>query len=250
MNGEFPKTLYKYRTWKDNYHKTVLTKKQLYYSSPSEFEDPKDCKAIVRYDLLSTNEKLKWIEYKLKQQYPRKQRQFYRLEARKQFKTALVSDNNKIKQFQNETFEEYNLRMGVLSLTGNPNNDKMWNKYADNKKGYCVGFDPLILFEHLGGGGIVHYVTELPIVYPQPIHSHTDQLIYQVFYKEDKWAFEEEYRTYTFRPQPMTKEERIINVPAEAFKILILGEQMTKEDKEYILSKIHPDLKTLEIIEK
>tara|TARA_B110000908_G_C10223573_1_gene436679 strand:+ start:1226 stop:1393 length:168 start_codon:yes stop_codon:yes gene_type:complete len=42
MKGEYPDILYKYRTWSDKYHKTVLTQKQLYYSPPSEFKDPKD----------------------------------------------------------------------------------------------------------------------------------------------------------------------------------------------------------------
>jgi hypothetical protein len=250
MKGEYPDILYKYRTWSDKYHKTVLTQKQLYYSPPSEFKDPKDCKPIVRYDLLTTQEKIKWIEYKLKHQNPGQARQFYRSEARKLFKTAPIADNKKIEQLQKETFEEYNLRMGVLSLTGNPNNDKMWNKFADGMKGYCVGFDPLILFEHLGGGGMVHYYPELPIVYPEPKHSHTEQMFYQVFCKEDKWCFEEEYRTHTFRPNPMNDDVRTIHVPANAYKTLILGENMSKEDKADVIHNIHPDLKKIEIVEK
>ena len=250
MKGEYPDILYKYRTWSDKYHKTVLTQKQLYYSPPSEFEDPKDCKSIVRYDLLTTQEKIKWIEYKLRQQKPGQTRQFYRSEARNLFKTAPIADNEKIKKLQEETFEEYNLRMGVLSLTGNPNNDRMWNKYADSMKGYCVGFDPLILFEHLGGGGMVHYCPELPKVYPEPKHSPTEQMFYQVFCKEEKWCFEEEYRTHTFRPQPMTNSDRIINVPADAFKTLILGKNMSKDDKADIVSNLHPDISEIEIIEK
>lgn len=250
MKREYPDILYKYRTWTDKYHKTVLTQKQLYYSPPSEFEDPKDCKPIVRYDLLSTKERMKWMEYKLKQQNPGRTRQFYRSEARKLFKTAPIADNNQIKQLQKDTFEEHNIRMGVLSLTGNPNNDKMWNKYADDMKGYCIGFDPFILFKQLGGGGMVNYSPELPIVYPEPKHSHTEQMFYQVFCKEDKWSFEEEYRTHTFRSSPMSDNDRIIKVPANAFKTLILGKNMSEEHKAEIVRNLHLDIKEIEIIEK
>lgn len=250
MKGEYPETLYKYRSWIDKFHKTVLTEKQLYYSSPNQFEDPKDCKLTVRFDLLSAQEKLSWIEHKLKQQNPEKNRNFYRSEARRLFKSSPISDNKKIKELQKNALEEYNLRTGVLSLTGNPNNNGMWDKYGDKHKGYCVGFDPLILFEQLGGGGMVQYVKELPIVYPEPKHNHQEQMVYQVFYKEDKWSFEEEYRTHTFHHQPMSNKDRIINVPKEAFKTLIFGKNMSNEDKENIIKTIHPDLNKIEIIEK
>lgn len=250
MQKGFPKTIYKYRDWNDNYHKTVLTQKELYYSPPDSFEDPKDCKSIVRFDLLNLRERIKWIEYKLKQQKPGKNRQFYRQESRKLYGSAPISDNDRIKEIQEITFREYNQRMGVLSLTGNNNIEKMWVKYANEKQGFCVGFDPLILFEHLGGGGKVYYEDVLPIVYPEPKHSLDVQMFIQVFFKERKWEFEEEYRTYTFSDKQMERSDRIIKVPSEAYKELILGERMKIEDKKDIIESLPIDLQNIKVIER
>lgn len=38
-----PKVLYKYRTWSNEYHKTILTENKVYLSSPRDFEDNLDC---------------------------------------------------------------------------------------------------------------------------------------------------------------------------------------------------------------
>ncbi|PXY02929.1 hypothetical protein DF185_02210 [Marinifilum breve] len=250
MKGEYPEILYKYRSWSDPFHKKVITHRELFYSAPSWFEDPKDCRSMVRYDLLTQQERIKWIEFKLRQEEPGKSRNYYRARSRELFKTSVLSNDKQTKEFQDNTFKEYDTRTGVLSLTGNPNNDEMWEKYSDNAKGFCMGYDPLILFNQLGGGGKVEYVDELPKIMPEPIHSRDLQMIYQLYYKEEKWSFEEEYRTHTFRPKPMTNEDRTIIVPAEAFKELILGKEMTKEFKNDLINNIPEELKGIKIIEK
>ena len=44
MKGEFPEILYKYRSWDDSFHKKVITHRELFFSPPTWFEDPKDCR--------------------------------------------------------------------------------------------------------------------------------------------------------------------------------------------------------------
>ncbi len=250
MKGEYPEILYKYRTWEDPFHKRVITHRALFYSAPTRFDDPKDCKSMVRYDLLTQQEKIKWIEFKLRQDEPGKSRNYYRSRSRELFKTSVLSNDKKTIEFQENTFKEYDTRTGVLCLTGNPNNDEMWEKYSDNARGFCIGYDPQVLFNHLGGGGKVEYVDELPKIMPEPIHSRDLQMIYQLFYKEKKWSFEEEYRTHTFRPRAMSNEDRTIIVPPEAFKVLILGKEMSEELKDDLKNNIPKELRGIKIIEK
>lgn len=126
----------------------------------------------------------------------------------------------------------------------------MWEKYGDNGKGFCVGYDPLVLFNHLGGGGIVNYVDELPKVMPEPFHTRELQMVYQLYYKEKKWSFEEEYRTHKFRPIPMTNGDRTILVPPEAFKEIIMGKNMGAELKADLINNIPVELRNIPIIEK
>lgn len=250
MKGEYPEILYKYRSWKDDYHKKMITDLQVYLSAPSGFEDSKDCKSLVRYDLLSEKEKLQWIEFKLKQETQGLSRQQYRAKARAIYKQSPMSDSKEVKKLQERTFEEYDKRIGVLSLTGNPNNDKMWEKYSDNENGFCVGFNPLILFQHLGGGGKVIYVKELPKVMPEPIHSHDEQMVYQLYYKEDIWDFEDEYRTHIFDINPLSKNQRIKTIPSSAYVEIILGKNMTTNEKKELKNNIPEELSHVRIIER
>lgn len=250
MQGEYPAILYKYRSWRDSNHKKIITERQVYLSPPSGFEDIKDCKSLVRYDLLSEKEKLQWIEFKLKQEKYGLTRQLYRAKAREIYKQSPMSNSKEVKKLQEDTFEEYDKRIGVLSLTGNPNNDKMWEKYGDNEKGFCIGFNPLILFHHLGGGGRVVYVKELPKVMPEPIHSHDEQMVYQLYYKEDIWDFEDEYRTHTFNITPLSKNDRVKPISSSAFIEIILGKNMSDEDKKELVNSIPDELSHLKIIER
>lgn len=41
---EFPPILYKYRSWNDEYNKRFITEKEVFLSSPKQFEDEFDCK--------------------------------------------------------------------------------------------------------------------------------------------------------------------------------------------------------------
>jgi hypothetical protein len=250
MKGEYPEVLYKYRKWKDINHKKVITQRELFYSAPSWFEDPLDCKSIVRYDLLTQSEKIKWVEHKIRKSEPGKPNHYYRQKALHQFKSSPLANPESIKRLQQQTFDDYDVRIGILSLTQNPSNDKMWEKYSDNGNGFCVGFKSEILFTKLGGGGKVEYVKELPRVMPEPIHSHDQQAIFQIYYKEDKWNFEDEYRTHTFRWKPMTNEERIIIVPPEAYSVIILGNKMPQKEKNQLKESIPNELRHVTIIEK
>lgn len=49
---EFPKTVYKYRTAKNPFHRTILSKRIVYFAAPETFEDEFDCQNPERYDLL------------------------------------------------------------------------------------------------------------------------------------------------------------------------------------------------------
>lgn len=204
---------------------------------------------MVRYDLLSQREKVKWIEFKIRKNEQGKPRHYYRQKALQTFKNSPLANLERIKRLQQEKFEEYDVRTGVLSLTQNPSNEKMWKKFSDYGKGFCVGFKSEILFKKLGGGGKVEYVPKLPKVMPEPTHSHEQQMIFQIFYKEDKWSYEDEYRTYTFRKTPMSTEERIIVVPPEAFTVIILGNQMSNYEKTELKKSIPNELRHITIIE-
>lgn len=242
-----PKTLYKYRSWKDEFHRKVLTHRQLFLSPPSWFEDPKDCKNPIRYDLLTDKERIQLIEHNLRESQPGKSRQVYRKMARDAYKNSGLRDDRVIMEQQEETFRLFDERLGVLCLTENFSSLEMWRKYSDNHNGYCVGFHPEKLSDFVGGGGNVEYVPELPTIYPYPMDSRNTQIIKQLFYKEDKWKFEEEYRNFRFTPNPMKMGDRIIILPHEAFKEIILGEKVSEKKKQEIIDVLPDELQNISI---
>lgn len=231
---EFPDIIYKYRKWNDEYQKTILTERTVFLAPPTSFEDKKDCKLLKRYDLMRSKDIYnKYLEYS-KRDNPLRTRQQHQAHAREEAKQSLMRNPKYVKHIQEEHFREFDKRFGVLSLTANPMNIKMWEKYSDDGKGFCVGFYPEIMFPHLGGGGKVLYYDKLPnILHDDDFHTEHFK---QVFSKEDIWTFEEEYRTHRFYENPPSQFERCVILPSNAYKEIIFGWQTPPEFIEEIKS--------------
>ena len=175
---DFPENIYKYRTW-NGYQKTIITGKTVFMAKPNSFEDKKDCKLLKRYDLMTNQDIFNKYVNLSKELNPTLSRQQHRQHAKEKSKNSPMKNKNYIKELQEQTFLQFNERFGVLSLTANPSNLKMWNKYSDDGKGFCVGFHPKIMFPFLGGGGKVIYCNELPIIFHND-DFHTEH-VKQVF---------------------------------------------------------------------
>jgi len=228
-----PKTLYKYRTWTDKWHKTILTEQTIYLARPTSFADPKDCRIFKRDDLLSPKDIYDKYYYGAKA----KNKSWDELDCRKYatewFLKSAMHDKNYIRDHQEKYFKKFNEKLGILCLTENPLNHKMWLEYADYHKGFCVGFNSLNLFKHLGGGMKVLYYDTLPDI--QPFASPEEQYIIQVFSKEKKWNFEQEYRTLMFWKNPATEKERTKIIPNDCYKEIIFGSEMDEGSKKEII---------------
>ncbi|WP_200979842.1 DUF2971 domain-containing protein [Echinicola sp. 20G] len=230
---DIPDTIYKYRIWNDKYQKTILTERIVFMAPPTSFEDKRDCKLLKRYDLMTEKDIYEKYFMVSKKEHPNWTRQQHRKFARDWTKNSPLKNHDFVKKQQEEDFLEYDKRFGVLSLTANFANLDMWNKYSGNGSGFCAGFDPKILFNHLGGGGPVQYYDKLPDI----LHNDKFEVerFKQVFSKERKWEFEQEYRTHKFYPAPATIDDRQIEIPTEAYKEVIFGWNTDEETKGQIM---------------
>jgi len=231
---DLPQTVYKYRSWSDTLHKEIISEQVVFMARPTSFEDPLDCKLLKRYDLLTDDDIYNKYCQNSKQDNPTWTRQQHRQFARDCFKKSPMRNKDYIKQMQNEHFTEFDRRFGVLSLTANPKSYSMWDKYSDQHKGFCVGFATKKMFKHLGGGGKVVYYDNLPNILPH--ESYELEHIKQVFSKESKWCFEEEYRTHRFYEQPATIEDRRIKLNKQCYKEIIFGAFISEQHKHEIIS--------------
>jgi hypothetical protein len=246
-NLDLPETVYKYRTWNDLKHKTIIADLSVYFANPNDFEDPIDCKVPIRYDLLTERDILAYFLYVSKRDFPERSRQQHREYARYWSERTPVRNKTRIMEMQRESMDRYNEHNGILSLTANPGNLQMWKKYAEDHEGFVIGFNPHIMFKFLGGGSIVQYRPELPIIYPTPKHSYIEQTFYQIYFKLDKWGFEEEYRTHIFKPSILKLEDRIVKLPKEAYTEIILGAKMSKANTIDILEEVKKNLEHIKV---
>ena len=129
--------LYKYRDISNlncfKYTLDSLKNKYLYFSRPSELNDPFDCQ--IQYDLTASDEEyLQWIEKNCSRIPPgnllltvdgikKLVKQGKAISGLAQYSHSIVEINH------------------VLSLTSDCYNASMWAKYAGNYNGICIGYN-------------------------------------------------------------------------------------------------------------
>lgn len=226
-----PRVLYKYRTWKDEKHKDLLRKGEVFFASPGSFEDPYDCNlptvfpegieifkyfytvSLVLNNLFSEEEHCQFASYWAERTPMANHRK--REEIISMFKKVFDSTH------------------GVLSLCMSKNNEAMWEKYGDNHKGYCVGLDIPILCQtqFLSGGGKVDYIKGIPKI-DYVLDTNDEQIQKQLLFKSDVWSFEEEYRLLKMnRGKALSNRDRTLILPKESVVKVYLGRNMVVENE-------------------
>ena len=248
VNLEDPQVLYKYRDWDNPKHRDVLKYCTLFLASPRDFEDEKDCNVPEKYPTRRM-ELYRLFMVKSKEEHPTWHKEAHRNFASYWCIHSTLAHPHELKQLKKELNEKFNNRLGILSMTTNYNNDEMWKKYANENKGFCVGYDTSILFNYVGGGGFVQYVEELPVIDFARDDDDTkrDKCLY---YKEQSCVFEQEYRLHKMWPQTATIEQRSLKLPKECIVVIILGKHMTEHNKEEIkriAKENYPNAKLIEL---
>lgn len=234
---KFPDIVYKYREANHTLHRTIITEQTVFFSSPNSFEDELDCRVPIRFDLLTDDEIYDFCYQLLKEFNPTWDSIYLRDQALRFSNVGLFRDKKMSEDFEKNYWNELNERLGILCLTADPGNISMWRKYAKNLNGFCVGFDPKIMFTAIGGGGEVSYFETLPVI--KPSDSIEFKISVRTYSKLRKWAFEKEYRTQIFRDFPLTATERKVKIPNSAFIELIIGEKVKAEIQKEIIKQAH-----------
>lgn len=242
---EVDDVLYKYRNFENENHIRILTDLEIFFAAPTSFEDKLDCKIPIRYELL-TNQQI--FEKYLSDSYernPKFTRRQHREWARDWAQKSPLKNKARLLKYRDDEFNEYDKRLGILSLTANNSSLEMWNKYSADQTGFCVGFHTKKLFKFLGGGGPVQYVDELPTIKPRPWHSFDQQRYLREFSKLKCWEFEEEYRTMIFGKDGLDVNSRKRKLTTDVYKEIILGDKISDENKtkiETIIKDILPNV--------
>lgn len=233
----FPDILYKYRIWdrpQGGFNHRIITEKQLYFASPSQFNDPFDCALPFRYDPKELTDDNIFLKYKemTERQYPEKSPQEIHEICYKEQQEGRMKDPNYWKDYHPKFQESVDKSFGIVSLTSKPCNLLMWSHYANSHQGFCVGLDANILYEIVGGGiGHVFYDDKFPYT---SLFDDIETIIRHLNTKSIlHWEYEDEYR--------ITKNgysKKTIQLPSEVFKEVIIGCKCPESIQKEILATI------------
>lgn len=211
------RAFYKYGTFcKMERIKPMLCERKFYFASPSQLNDPSDCRNVVKDHSAEEIEK-------------------FLIEANREFYGNARGDDDirqGIKKYGASTLldemtKSFNKimdsRYGVFSLAKRPDNMALWAKYADNHKGFCLEFSDLSEFSYVYE---VIYSEKVPFSLSLKVDPYEADFLYT---KSPEWSNEEEARI-------LTKPPGFQLLPRKSLRAIILGEFCDEENEKAVVT--------------
>ena len=216
-----PPSLFKYRDFDINDHyKKLLTNNELFFSSPSNFNDPFDCRVYPDYELGTDCEiKERFFQHTIEAN-PTLSKNQQRLIANKAFKENIdiIRSPKKMMHRMNDIIDN---SFGVCSMAEVNDNLLMWAHYSNKHRGFCIELDAHELYD-IGSNYLqmlnevmIFYKVEYTNVHPRinPYLSYvSNDLIKWITTKSSDWNYEREWRLIYFKmpDEPVSFPDRII----------------------------------------
>jgi len=228
--GNIPQTLYKYRVWSEKFHKTLLTKGEIFLASPAQFNDPFDSSLPFRYiekELTEENIFRKLLDVGRKAWPDLTEEELHSRSYERQ-KSGVFQNGDYWKEFHDDFKRNIHSTFGVISLTSKNDNLLMWAHYANSHKGMCIGLDRNIIYETISGTiGPVNYARHFP---EMSLFDNTPaNIIKMLNTKSEHWSYEDEYRLTKIH-----SANKVYTLPPEAITQIVLGCNMPMKEKEEI----------------
>lgn len=213
--NDVPKILYKYKPFNQYSLQTILTN-SIYFPTPIELNDPLDSSPSIKItDAWDANDilyhlRLRDIRTKIEDIFLTEdmhvdlKNEIDVLCTTHAFKSCLdehiISEEEGYERLISESLVRH-LKPGIFSMTEDAKNHLMWSHYADEHKGYCIGYDTTetdsdliqVKYDNEAGEVAMEDILEL-------IDSNYDQTLGQALFKKvlgvkrKNWAYEKEWR--------------------------------------------------------
>lgn len=231
--------MYKYRDWNNKQHQKLITRQEVYFPKPSQFNDPFDGNIPIRGDLITYEECLEKNLEILNILHHDKDQRLVREEAKEITDGKTLWHPENTKKESEERIKKWDSIIGLFSLSELNDNILMWSHYSNNHNGFVVGFDTELLISGLDFDFIdpIKYQLEYPII------KGTDDTTFhkKFFYKSSLWSYEHEWR--------ITKnhiKNRVIKIKVPAIIEIIIGCNTQEKNKMEIIkmakSKLSPNI--------
>lgn len=187
---------YRYRTI-NQFSIDIITKNELYFASPREFNDPFEFEFLMKHDahidkIKKFLEESKLYDFKteFKKAGDEKVRKFLEGDMGSTVAAQLREE------FRNEFLDQ----SGILCLADSPTNISMWAHYGDNHRGICFEFN--FMHENFGEHFKVNYTSEVPSFnYFESYESRYKDMTKKIISSKSlNWEHEREYRFILSRP--------------------------------------------------
>jgi hypothetical protein len=242
MIEKFPKTIYKYRDWKDGNHQKLLIDNELYTPSVNQINDPFDCLINFDYsDLEKGNLTLRATDILFKEFGNELDKLGYDQLSLLDIKGK--EDLSKItclkKKFDKELIQNRKKYLGVISFSKRWDSILMWSHYSNCHTGFCLGFktEKLIHSGYFNNGHKVHYKRNYPKV--DPFDTDFEKIV-RVFYNKSKdWEYEQEYRmTKLFgynKDDNEFKRQKLFYFNDDFISEIVIGMKTSDTDRDQII---------------
>lgn len=233
-----PDRLYKYRDWSNPNHRKIITEQEIYFSRPSEFNDPFDGNIPIRWDLMTyedcfnKNLEIMNIVHHDKDQTALREYVQKITDEKKLWHPDILSKE------RDSQLKKWDTIMGLFSLTENRSNILMWSHYSNSHTGFVVGMDTNSLLTDYDFDFIeaINYQLEYPVI--SGLDDIDTQFYKKYFHKSDMWSYENEWR--------ITKnhiENRVIQLKKHTICEIIIGCCMSDEATTDIIKSCRKYLK-------
>lgn len=247
-----PKYLYRYRPFND-FSKDILTKNQLWFSFPEDFNDPFDCKVVFNKSDINKSDLRSYIKliYKDYRQHPstiinlnlRRDIQLSEDKFIHKYVSKFEDENGRVKLFEDiaKLIEFYNRHLKILCLSEKNDDVLMWSHYSDSHRGICLKFDYEIIKKQFG-----KYSKTVNYKQFYPSFKEANKIARRANYKDpylfalvksDHWEYEKEWRII-IGPKEEGFVENFDNqnylFPPEMLTGVIFGCEMKHEDREAV----------------
>jgi len=243
---------YKYRSWKDPYHKDLLINRELYFNSANDFNDLFDSNIELNHEDVPEEEYLEHLKSVL---LKKESEAFYDSLFEERVKSAFSNKKNHLSEHSKHITEEIKKVMGIYCLSLENNSIHNWAYYGHGNKGYCLGIDYDNIFEkHALNHVVVQYIKEYPNIRPN-LQPDPIDILRIVSLKSIEFEKEKEIRLFKFKGVG-----HVIKFDPEDVKEIILGNKIDPQHEKEIydiwkavyphasLSRIKIKPKTFELI--
>ncbi len=189
--------VYKFRDWKNPFHKKNLTNGIIYFAAPTQFNDPFDSFIVPRYDLLTKQQKIELYQENIRLENTHLNKKEVNKEVAKWMGKKLLEGNRLYERVERVMRRNLNL-YGIFSLSKFKENILLWSHYSNSHYGFCIGYnkntlskfiiDSFFYIKMIADFKDVYYSDKYPIIIPHKNMTPEEYIIKPLITKSSDWS--------------------------------------------------------------